>query len=149
MSPQEELERKCKTSFSRRPSELECCLSERILHCLIAFSGPEEEDACDFPLLCLQDHLAENSHGGTRFSTDSSSLSSRSRILHPSMDSSVGGSSIVLPTVEEETPKTAALDKLPQPTEGQLGEPASEMAVRRGKNRFITGVSPSYVSQQW
>lgn len=59
------------------------------------------------------------------------------------MDSSVGGSSIALPTVVEEVPgpRKSGLEikNLPQAAESHLGEPPAEMAVRRGKNRFITG----------
>lgn len=39
-------------------------------------------------------------------------------------------------------PKKMSMDALPQQSGTEdLGEPASEMAVRRGKNRFMTGQS--------
>ena len=87
---------------------------------------------------CPQENLSEN---GRRHSSELSSPSSRGRGLH-SLDSSTGGSSVTLPTVVEESgPKKAMQDSLPPPQVDNAlsGEPADEMAVRRGKNRFMTG----------
>lgn len=101
-------------------------------------SQPENIEAAKHTHSFEQEDIGES---GRRRSSDSSPSGNRSRPQN-SMDSSVGGSSVVLPTVVEESPgpRKSVMDSLPQPSDTDpVGEPPAEMAVRRGKNRFMTG----------
>ena len=81
-------------------------------------------------------------NGPRRSSFDGSSPSARGKNVLHTADSLVSGSSLILPTVEEEAgPRKVTQEALPLAVDNHMGEPAAEMAVRRGKNRFMNGRS--------